>query len=49
MCADALCPCMGGEVLEGEWPGEPTGYGEIATGSVSSCSPFWWTLSAVLW
>ncbi len=45
MCADALCPYMGGEVLEEDLPGEPVGYDEIATGSVSSRSPFWRTLS----
>ncbi len=26
-----------------ELPFEPAGYGEIATGSVSSCAPFWRT------
>jgi hypothetical protein len=44
-----LCPCMGGEVLEEELPGEPAGYDEIATGRVPSGSPIWRTLSAVLW
>jgi len=37
---DVLCLDMGEEVLEKELPSEPTGHGEIATGSVSSFSPF---------
>ena len=31
------------EELDVELPCEPAGHGEIATGSVSSCSPFWRT------
>ena len=40
---DAMCPGMGEEEMEDEMPCEPTGHGEIATGSVSTCSPFWRT------
>ncbi len=31
------------EELDVELPCEPAGHGEIATGSVSNCSPFWRT------
>ena len=31
------------EKMDEELPCEPAGHGEIATGSVSRCSPFWWT------
>jgi len=42
-CARCVCPSVGEGVLEDELPCEPAGHGEIATGSVSSCSPFWRT------
>jgi hypothetical protein len=35
-----VCPRVGEGWLEEEFPCEPAWHGEIATGSVSSCSPF---------
>jgi len=39
-CVRCVCPCVGKRVWEDELPWEPAGYGEIAMGSVSSCSLF---------
>ena len=36
-----MCPYVGEGAWENELPCEPAGHGEITTGSVSSCSPFW--------
>ena len=33
------------EEMDEELPCEPAGHGEIATGSVSQCSPFWRTFA----
>jgi hypothetical protein len=41
--ARCVCPCAGEGVRENEVPCEPAGCGEIATGIVLSCSPFWRT------
>ncbi len=40
---DVVCPCMGEDDIEEKLPCKPAGHGEIATGSVSRCSPPWRT------